>query len=273
MKILRSALFVFAILAVAAYIAYCAQLWSVQRSMMFPGAAMSAVPDQRDWPAQARQLVLGDAEHATHAIWLPAADGAEPRSTVIFLHGNAEFAYESVAAMSRLVGASRNLLSVEYPGYAGAPGAPTQDSIRAATTIAYDWLLTQPQVDAKRMVVIGRSIGGGPASELSRARPLAAMVLISTFTSVADMAKSLYVPSFLIRDPFDNRAAVAEFKGPVLILHGRRDDVIPYAHGVALGQASPRAEFVTLACAHNDCAMDGEKLKQALANFLVTRRL
>jgi uncharacterized protein len=259
------------VFAAALYAAYCAQLWSVQRRMMFPGAQMRAVVDKRDWPAEAVQLKLGDAQ-AVLAIWLPAITEA-PASTIVFFHGNAEFAYQSVAAISRLSGGSRNLLSLEYPGYAGAPGEPTLVSIRDASLIAYDWLLQQPDVDPRRIIALGRSVGGGPAAELSRHRPLAALVLVSTFTSIADMARGLYVPSTLIRDPFDNRAAVAAFAGPVLILHGRRDDVLPYAFGVALGKASPRAEFVTLSCAHNDCALDGTELSAALAAFLEKHRL
>ncbi len=271
MKTARIMLLTVIVFVAAIYIAYCAQLWSMQRRMMFPGAQMGAVPDFRDWPANARQLKLGDTQ-SVHAIWLPANTDA-PASTIVFFHGNAEFAYQSVAAMSRLVGASRNLLSLEFPGYAGAPGEPTLVSIHDASLIAYDWLLQQPEADPRRIVAFGRSVGGGPVAELSRHRPLAALVLVSTFTSIADMARGLYVPSQLIRDPFDNRAAVAAFAGPALILHGRRDDVIPYAFGIALGKASPRTEFVTLSCAHNDCALDGVELRAALAAFLEKQQL
>lgn len=272
MKILRIVLTTIVLLIVAAYAAYCAKLWSIQREMMFPGAQMIVSPLQRDWPAQARQLNLGDAAASIHAIWIPAATQA-PTSTLVFFHGNAEFAFQSVHALAALAMPSRNVLLVEYPGYAGAPGAPTLESIRVASLAAYDWLLTQPEVHPQRIVAVGRSVGGGPAAELSRHRPLAALVLISTFTSIADMARGLYAPTFLIRDPFDNVSAVRDFTGPALILHGRADDVIPYAYGVALGRASPRTEFVTIGCAHNDCALDGAEIRAAVDSFLVARGL
>ena len=258
--------------AVVVYAAYCAHLWSAQRGMMFPGAQMRVTPDQRDWPPRGKSVVIGGAETAVHAVWVPAS-APGPATAVIFLHGNAEFAFQSVPALSRLVGPSRHLLLVEYPGYAGAPGEPGRDSIRDASIKAYDWLLEQPDVDARRIVVIGRSLGGGPATELSRSRPLAAMVLISTFTSVADIAVPMRVPAFLIRDSFDNRAGIAAFNGPVLVLHGQRDDVIPYAHGQALGKVSKNTKFIPLACAHNDCALDGGKLRRAVEAFLVRHDL
>lgn len=251
-----------------AYLMYCAQVWSAQRKMMFPGAAMAVRPGRGDWPASAQSLDLSQADgSAAQVIWLPAqAEG--PNSTLVFFHGNAEFAFQSVSALARLAGPDRNLLLVEYPGYAGAAGEPGLKSIRAVSLLAYDWLLDQPGVDPQRIIAIGRSIGGGPAAELSRHRPLAGLVLISSFAAIADFASALHVPRLLIRDPFDNRDALRAYQGPVLILHGRRDDVIPYAHSVELSQTSSTASLVTLSCAHNDCALDGGEIHNAIDTFL-----
>ncbi len=258
-------------LLVFAYAMYCAQVWSSQRRMMFPGAAMVVSPKRDDWPADAQLLVLpGNDGTSAQVIWRPAQT-AGTSSTLVFFHGNAEFAFQSVAAMATLAGPGRNLLLIEYPGYAGAAGKPGLAEIRAVSLLAYDWLLGQASVDPQRIIAIGRSIGGGPAAELSRQRPLAGLVLISTFASIADFASALHVPRLLIRDPFDNRDALRKYPGPVLILHGRRDDVIPYAHGVELSKATSTASLVTLSCAHNDCALAGGEIASAIGTFLVER--
>ncbi len=272
MKTIAKVLLILAAIAFVLYALYCAQVWSIQRRMMFPGAAMNAVSDPAHWPPHAQSLSLDDAAIGARAIWVPASSDG-PVSTVMFFHGNAEFAFKSVAELSALVGESRNLLLIEYPGYAGAPGAPSLESILAVSTLAYDWLLAQPTVDRKRIVALGRSIGGGPAAELSRHRPLAALILMSTFTSIEDMARGFYVPALLIRDPFDNRARVAQLNGPTLVMHGKRDNVIPYALGLALSKASPRTQFVTLSCAHNDCALDGIEIRNAVSAFLTAHAL
>jgi len=85
-----------------------------------------------------------------------------------------------------------------------------------------------------RIVAYGRSVGGGAAADLSRDRPVRALALQSTFSSVAAMARQALLPGFLVRDAFDNRRAVADFQGPILLMHGVQDEVIPYEHALSL---------------------------------------
>jgi hypothetical protein len=119
---------------------------------------------------------------------------------------------------------------------------------------AYDWALTRPGVDPARVVGWGRSLGGGAITALARERTLAAIVLESTFTSVRRMAQSIGVPAFLVRDPLDNLAVIESFPGPVLIVHGERDDMIPVAHARELAAAARSARLVVVTgCGHNDC--------------------
>jgi len=96
-------------------------------------------------------------------------------------------------------------------------------------------------------------VGGGAACALAREREVAALVLESAFTSVADLARRFGLFGPLVRDPFDNLAAVGAFTGPVLVIHGERDEMIPPAHGRALAGRAPRGELVLVDCGHNDC--------------------
>lgn len=120
-------------------------------------------------------------------------------------------------------------------------------------TAAYDWAVRQPGVDPRRVVGFGRSLGGGAACALARERPLAALVLESTFTSVRDLARGLGFPAFLVRNPFDNLSVVSRFARPILLLHGARDTSIAPSHAEALHRAAPGSELHLLACGHNDC--------------------
>jgi len=67
---------------------------------------------------------------------------------------------------------------------------------------------------------------------------------------------------------YDNRTALAAFAGPVLILHGRTDDIVPFSHGEELARVGRNVRFVALACAHNDCPPDWREFWRILADFL-----
>ena len=103
---------------------------------------------------------------------------------------------------------------------------------------------------------------------------MAALILQSTFTSTADIAREiLRIPAFLIRDPFRNRDAVATYSGPVLVMHGLHDDVIPYFHGVSLSEASPRASLYSMECRHNDCPPSWPSFWREIEGFLAGQGL
>ncbi len=142
------------------------------------------------------------------------------------------------------------VMLVEYPGYGRSDGSPSEAGIREAMIGAYDMLVARASIDRSRIVGYGQSLGGGAIAALSERRPVRAMILQSTFTSLRTFASRYWMPSFLVRDAFDNVAAVAKFAGPILVLHGERDELIPYQQGVALARASAHGELRLYECGH-----------------------
>jgi hypothetical protein len=96
----------------------------------------------------------------------------------------------------------------------------------------------------------GQSIGGGAVCLLSRERPIRALILQSTFPSLAVFASRYLAPEFLLRDRFDNEAVLRNFQGPVLVIHGRTDNVIPYRFGQQLATAARHATWKLYECGH-----------------------
>ena len=173
---------------------------------------------------------------------VPSGNGTAPHPAVIFTHGNAELIDEWPATMSALSRMGIGVLLMEYPGYGRSEGAPTQARIMEAMIAGYDWLGSRSDIDTERIVAMGRSLGAGPAVALAAERSVRALILQSAFSSVGAMAWGAYrLPPFLVLDPFDNRSGLASFSGPVLIVHGRRDEVIPHRHGVVLSEAAENA--------------------------------
>jgi fermentation-respiration switch protein FrsA (DUF1100 family) len=201
----------------------------------------------------------------TEAILLPAESSHEPATAltplVIYAHGNGELIDYWVGELDPLSKAGVSILLVEYPGYGRSSGTPSEASIQRAMVAAFDWAAARPGVDRTRIIGWGRSLGGGAVCALARERPLAALVLESTFTSMRAMAKALFrVPGFLVRDAYDNLEVVRGFRGPILQLHGDRDQSIPLDHARALHAVAARSELHVLPCGHNDCAHPWELL-------------
>jgi fermentation-respiration switch protein FrsA (DUF1100 family) len=189
-------------------------------------------------------------------VWFlpPVPDQAEgPAPAVIFAHGNAELIDFWPQEFDNFNSFGMGLLLVEYPGYGRSEGAPSEASITEVFLAAYDTLVARKDVDPSRIVLFGRSLGGGAVCALAAQRPSAALILMSTFTSAKSFAPKFLIPGFLVKDPFDNLTSVTSYSGPVLIIHGRHDSIIPYKHGVALYHAAQRGEMVTYDCQHNDC--------------------
>jgi hypothetical protein len=91
---------------------------------------------------------------------------------------------------------------------------------------------------------------------------------MSTFTSARSFAKKYFAPGFLVRDPFNNLAVVRNYPKPVLVFHGKFDEVIPYSHGLALYKSAPRATMITYESGHNDCPPNWEMFWRDIEAFL-----
>ena len=244
--------------AVLIYAAYCLLLFLAQRQVIFP-RYMIPSPAPMDLSAAGIEPAWLDTSFGRVEAWyLPPAAGVAgaPAPAVIFGHGNGELIDFWPEALKRFSAMGVGLLLVEYPGYGRSAGSPSQESISETFTRAYDKLAARPDVDPARIVFFGRSLGGGAVCDLAAKRPAAALILMSCFTSVRSFAIRYLAPSFLIRDPFDNLAVVRDYSGPVLVIHGRFDEIIPFGHGKALHAAARNGKMIAYEAGHNDCPPD-----------------
>ena len=188
---------------------------------------------------------------------------------LIFAHGNGELIEHWVTPMERLRRAGVSVLLVEFPGYGHSGGRPSRAALGEVFERAFDRLASRPGVDADRIVAVGRSLGAGVAADLAGNRPVAALALMSGFSSAADVARrSFRVPSFVVRDRFDVAGAVRRFGGPVLLMHGRHDEVLPFDHARRIAAARPGLSVTSLECGHNDCLSVWPETVDVLLDFL-----
>jgi uncharacterized protein len=237
---------------------------SLQSRLAFPFIPVSAqIPDAVK--KVGGEVIWLEVNGARVEAWFLPARRAGAAPLIMNTHGNGELIDQWAERVLPLREAGAGVLLVEYPGYGRSGGKPSEKSITAAMLAAYDWVVKDPRVDARRVVAHGRSMGGGAAAQLAKQRPLAALILESTYASLADMVGAHGVPNFLIVNRFDTAAVLREFRGPVLIVHGVGDEVIPFAHARRLAEAAPHARFVELDCHHNDCPPQWELVLGFLA--------
>ncbi|HTY27050.1 MAG TPA: alpha/beta hydrolase [Mycobacterium sp.] len=245
-------------------------MYVLQRQFIFPRHLVPhpGEPDMSILGAEAEWLDTGSGRVESWYLRAAGAAAGRPGPAIIFAHGNGELIDYWPGELKPLAAAGIGVLLVEFPGYGRSQGTPSQERILEVFTRAYDRLAARPEVDRGRIVLMGRSLGGGAVCDLSLQRPAAALVLLSTFTSIRSYAGRYLAPGFLIRDPFDNLAAVGRYDGPVLIVHGRFDPVAPFRHGEQLKAAARRGRLIAYDAGHNDCPPDWAVFRADLLNFL-----
>jgi fermentation-respiration switch protein FrsA (DUF1100 family) len=177
--------------------------------------------------------------------------------TLVMFHGNAGTNARRAHKARFLLDAGFGVFMVEYRGYGGNSGRPSEADLTADARAVLDWLNGRG-VEPGRIVLCGESIGSGVAIAMTREIEPLAVILECPFTALVDLAPP-YVPKWLarllMRDHFDNRSRIARLKAPLLIVHGEQDSLTPPAMARALiaaaGSTDKGAVFLPLA-GHND---------------------
>ena len=190
--------------------------------------------------------------HAWHA--RAAGAGAEHAPLVLYFGGNAEETSWMLEELGNSPGTS--WLIVSYRGYGLSGGSPGEAALVSDALQWFDHAMTLPGADPKRSLVFGRSLGSGVAVALAAQRPIAQVILVTPYDSLAAVAKRYYwyLPvDLLLKHRFDSIALAPALKQPLLCLIAERDEVIPSAHGERLFEAwgGPKRKVVLQEAGHN----------------------
>lgn len=263
-RVLSSTLLV----ALALYGAVLALLWWGQERLLFHPTVLPA-EHRFELPADAHEAwveVPGARLHALH-LQLPQPDGV-----VFFLHGNAGSLQTWFVNTGLYRRANMDLFMLDYRGFGKSSGriesqAQLEADVRAA------WAQVAPRYAGKTRMIYGRSLGTGLAAELAAEVQPELTVLVSPYRSMAALAAEKYpwVPGAVLRYPLRTDLALPRVKGPVLLVHGGRDTLIPPSHSEALRALAPQTELLLVAqAAHNDIH-DFTAYLEGLSAFLARR--
>lgn len=234
-----------------------------------PSRRVDATPASVDLAFETVVLATEDGE--TLAGWFIPAPS--PSGTVLYLHGNGGNIGHRVEIIRDFHDLGLNVLIFDYRGYGESSGSPGEQGTYRDAMSAWRHLTETRHIPAASIVFFGESLGGAVAAWLAERHPPGALVLYATFTSVADMARTLYpiLPVRpIVRLVYDTRAALARVASPVLIMHSSEDEIVPYSQGETLYATAPgRKELVTLRGGHNDALfVSRDRYRRALGDFL-----
>ena len=153
------------------------------------------------------------------------------RKALIRCHGNAEDAAGTLWALKELAKDGYTVASVDYPGYGLSDGSPDEKGCYRNVHRLYDWLVENRGFKPEDIIVNGFSIGTGPATELAATRKCGGLILEAPFLSVPRVVTRVRL---LPIDPFPNLERIGDVKCPVLVIHGTKDNIVPYAQGKEL---------------------------------------
>lgn len=270
-------------LPVTLYLGVGVMLFAIQADLIFPGAKRQGDPSTQVKAKPDEELVTLTTKHDDRvvALFAPALlpDGAPHPSatacpTLLYFYGNAMCLKDAVDQVEHFRRLGVNVLTPDYVGYGMSGGKASESGCEATADAALAHLKTRKDIDPKRIIAAGWSLGGAVAIDLASRTKVAGLMTFCTFTSMAEMSRGSFpfLPaSLLLRHRFDSLSKMKKLNCPILIGHGRRDQLIPHSMAVRLAEAArvPVMRFTVEEAGHNDFfAKGGDEVLNAMRTFL-----
>jgi len=186
--------------------------------------------------------------------WYIPADNSE--FTVLFCHGNGGNMMHRLDSINILYNLGLNCFIFDYRGYGNSQGKPGEEGTYLDVRAAYKWLTEEKKISPDDIIIFGRSLGGSIAAQLAGRVEAKGLIIESTFTSYADIGKKFYpyMPvRWFARFSYHTVDFLKSVHCPVMIIHSRNDEVVPFEFGLELYEAANEPkEFVEIFGSHND---------------------
>ena len=217
-----------------------AAVWLMQRRMIyFPDR--SAPPPASHVVHGAEDVILRTADGLVLTAWLVRPQTTDRRLGVVVAPGNAGNRLDRVPLAKELADLGLTVLLVDYRGYGGNPGRPTETGLAQDVRAARAYLVDKASIPADRLIYFGESLGAAVVTALAAEHPPAGLVLRSPFTDLAAVGQEHYpfLPvRLLLRDRFPVAGPIARVTAPTVIVYGTADSIVPPAQRVAVAEAA-----------------------------------
>ncbi|QIZ71116.1 alpha/beta hydrolase [Oxynema aestuarii] len=249
-RLVKSAVSIYLLLACYAYFLSDWQIFQPPEASYRDGPEILKLKSGEDTWISAIYLVAPDADY-----------------TVLYSHGNAEDLGDVRSQLEAIRRSGFSVFAYDYRGYGTSEGRPSEANAYRDIEAAYRYLTGSRAIASDRILVYGRSVGSGPSVDLAARYPVGGLILESAFTSVFGVVFPFPVFPF---DKFNNIRKITQVTCPVLVIHGREDTVIPFAHGRRLWEAAPEPKLFLAVdgAGHNDVIeVAGDRIAEAWQQF------
>lgn len=215
------------------YVVALSGMYAFQRDLQYFPSRRAPAPDAVGLTG-VTSMPLTTPDGETLVLWQSPATGDRP--TILFLHGNAGEIADRADRLAFYQSQGFGTAFLSWRGYGGSSGRPTETGLLTDAKTAYDHLRSQG-LSPDRIVLVGESLGTGPAVLTAAANPVGAVILEAPYSAAVDIARQAYpwLPvGLLMKDQYRSRDHIAAINAPLLILHGEADRVIPQGFGKRL---------------------------------------
>ena len=171
------------------------------------------------------------------------------KKTILFLHGNAGNLDNRIDKLNFLGNMDINFLIISWRGYSGNLGNPSETGLYKDALGGIEWL-NKKGISNDRIILYGESLGTAITTEVAQNENFAGIILEAPFTSMVDMGQKIYPifpVRFLLKDKYESKNKIKNIKSPILVLHGRKDKIVPFYMGEKIFEManSPKFKYFT----------------------------
>ena len=265
------------VLAIA-YIAALVLLYFIQPSLIYypelPSRKLQSTPQAIGLSYEDISLTTKD-QIKLHAWYIPNIKDDKPEKVLLFFHGNAGNISHRLDSINIFFQMGLSVFILDYRGYGNSEGKTSEKGTYMDADAAMEYLTRQRNIDLSNIIVFGRSLGGAVAAYVAERYKVSALVLESTFTSATDMASRvvpwpIFPARLMSRYKYNTAKRIPHIACPVLVVHSRDDEIIPFSHGETLYQlAKEQKQFLPIRGGHNDgFILSGDSYHHGLRQFL-----
>ncbi len=222
--------------------------------IFFPVKVIEFYPSQLEIPYQDVRF-KNETGQTLHGWFFPGKKPEKADHTLLYFHGNAGNIGDRLDKIQLLRKLGWNIFIFDYQGYGGSEGTPTIEGVLTDSMSAFQYLTETKKIPNEQIVLFGESLGGAMAVDIANREIVGAVILESTFTSLAELAQHVYkiLPDFAVPDVYRSVELIRHIKAPLLVIHGDEDEVVPFEMGKKLYDAAPHPKkFYAIPKAHHN---------------------